>query len=142
MAAVLRRDTLTALKQTPEYFSDFLLDFDVDRVKKDLVRNTNAEAIKASIVNLLLTNRGDRLFDMSIGSDIRALLFENFNAATEDVLADLIKTTISNYEPRAKVDDVFVASDDDSHLLTATIVFHIINRQDPITLEIILNRIR
>ena len=62
MAAVLRRDTLTALKQTPEYFSDFLLDFDVDRVKKDLVRNTNAEAIKASIVNLLLTNRYQHLF--------------------------------------------------------------------------------
>jgi len=142
MAVVKRRDTLTALKITPEYFSDFLLNFDTDRVKKDLLRNTNEEAIKASIVNLLMTNRGDRLYDSSIGSDIRSLLFENFSPESEETLSDLISTTISNYEPRAKVDEVLVSSDDDTHLITATITFHVINKQEPITLELVLNRIR
>lgn len=142
MAIVQRKDRFTSYKLTPEYFSDFLLDFNVERVGKDLVRNTNEEAIKSSIFNLLMTNRGDRLFDSTIGSDIRSLLFENFSPSTEEVLIDLIKTTISNYEPRAKVDDVFVVSQDDDNALIATIVFHIINKQEPITLEIVLNRIR
>lgn len=142
MAVVKRKDTFTAYKETPEYFSDFLTNFDINPVKKDLVRNTNEDAVKTSIVNLLLTNRGDRLFDRSVGSDIRSLMFENFSAETEEVLSDLIKTTISNYEPRASVDEVYVASDDDTHLITATIVFHIINKQEPITLELVLNRIR
>ena len=142
MAVVQKKDRFTSYKQTPEYFSDFLVDFNIERVGKDLIRNTNEEAIKSSIFNLLMTNRGDRLFDSSIGSDIRSLLFENFSSSTEEVLIDLIKTTISNYEPRAKVDDVFVTSLDDDHALSATIVFHIINKQEPITLEIVLNRIR
>lgn len=142
MAVVQRKDTFTAYKETPEYFSDFLLNFDTDRVKKDLTRNTNENSVKSSIINLLLTNRGDRLFDRSIGSDIRSLLFENFSPSTEEVLADLIKTTISNYEPRAIVNDVYVLSDDDSHTITATIVFNVINKQEPITLEVVLNRIR
>lgn len=142
MAIVQKKDRFTSYKLTPEYFSDFLLDFNVERVGKDLVRNTNEEAIKSSIFNLLMTNRGDRLFDSTIGSDIRSLLFENFSPSTEEVLIDLIKTTISNYEPRAKVDDVFVISQDDDNALIATIVFHIINKQEPITLEIVLNRIR
>jgi phage baseplate assembly protein W len=142
MALVQRKDRLTSLKQTPEYFSDFLMDFNVERVGKDLVRNTNEEAIKSSIFNLLMTNRGDRLFDSTIGSDIRSLLFENFSSSTEEVLIDLIKTTISNYEPRAKVDEVYVTGQDENNSLTATIVFHIINKQEPITLEIVLNRIR
>jgi len=142
MALVQRKDRFTSLKQTPEYFSDFLMDFNVERVGKDLVRNTNEEAIKSSIFNLLMTNRGDRLFDSTIGSDIRSLLFENFSSSTEEVLIDLIKTTISNYEPRAKVDEVYVTSQDENNSLTATIVFHIINKQEPITLEIVLNRIR
>lgn len=142
MAIVQRKDRFTSYKQTPEYFSDFLIDFNVERVGKDLVRNTNEEAIKSSIFNLLMTNRGDRLFDSTIGSDIRSLLFENFSSSTEQVLIDLIKTTISNYEPRAKVDDVFVTSQDENNALTATIVFYIINKQEPITLEIVLNRIR
>jgi len=142
MALVQRKDRFTSLKQTPEYFSDFLMDFNVERVGNDLVRNTNEEAIKSSIFNLLMTNRGDRLFDFTIGSDIRSLLFENFSSSTEEVLIDLIKTTISNYEPRAKVDEVYVTSQDETNSLTATIVFHIINKQEPITLEIVLNRIR
>jgi phage baseplate assembly protein W len=142
MAVVQKKDRFTSYKQTPEYFSDFLVDFNIERVGKDLVRNTNEEAIKSSIFNLLMTNRGDRLFDSTIGSDIRSLLFENFSLSTEEVLIDLIKTTISNYEPRAKVDDVFVISQDDSNALVATVVFHIINKQEPITLEIVLNRIR
>ena len=118
------------------------MDFDTDLVKKDLTRNINEEAVKSSILNLLKTNRGDRLFDYTIGSDIRALLFENFSSESEETLIDLIKTTISNYEPRAMVDDVLVSSDDDTHLLTATITFHVINKQEPITLDIVLNRIR
>jgi len=142
MAVVQKKDRFTSYKQTPEYFSDFLVDFNIERVGKDLIRNTNEEAIKSSIFNLLMTNRGDRLFDSTIGSDIRSLLFENFSLSTEEVLIDLIKTTISNYEPRAKVDDVFVISQDDSNALVATVVFHIINKQEPITLEIVLNRIR
>jgi phage baseplate assembly protein W len=91
---------------------------------------------------LLLTRRGERFFNPSLGSDIEYILFENASPAMEKVLEDLIRTTIDNYEPRARIIDVQVTSDEDSHLITATIVFSIINKQEPIVLDLILNRIR
>lgn len=142
MAAVKQRDTYTSLKVQPEFFSDFLSNFNVHSTKKDLIRNVNDEAVKTSIRNLLQTNRGERFFNNNIGSDIRALLFENNSPATAQVLEDLIRTMISNYEPRARVEDVRVTNDEEGHSMTATIVFSVINRETPIVLEVLLNRIR
>lgn len=142
MAIVQRRDTITTLKTQLEIFSDFLADFDIHPLKKDVVRNVNEEAVKSSIRNLLMTNRGDRLYNSTIGSDIRAILFENSSPAMESVLGDLIKTTIDNYEPRARVIEVNVTSDPDSHFVYATILFSVINKEEPLALELILNRIR
>lgn len=142
MAIVQRKDAFTSLSIQQEYYSDFFDNFDIHPVKKDLVRHTNEDAVKTSIRNLLMTNRGDKIYNGNIGSDIRGLLFENASLANQSVLVDIIKNTISNYEPRAKVIDVFVDSSIDEHSLTATIVFSIINKEEPITLELIINRIR
>lgn len=142
MAAVKQRDTYTSLKVQPEFFSDFLSNFGIHSTKKDLLRDVNDEAVKTSIKNLLQTNRGERFFNNNIGSDIRALLFEQNSPATAQVLEDLIKTMIDNYEPRARVEDVRVTNDEEGHSMTATIIFSVINRETPIVLEVLLNRIR
>jgi phage baseplate assembly protein W len=141
MAVIQRRDLITPLRVQPEYFSDVLADFTPDR-KGDVSRVTNEESIKVSIKNLLLTNRGDRLFNNTLGSDIRSMLFELHGTATEQVLKDLIKTTIDNYEPRARINNIDISFDEDQQWMAVTIVFSIINKQEPITLDLILNRIR
>lgn len=142
MAVVKQRDIYTALKVQPELFSDFLSSFGTHSIKRDLLRNVNDEAVKTSIKNLLQTNRGERFFNTSIGSNIRSLLFELNSPATAQVLEDLIKTMIGNYEPRARVEDVRVTNDEEGHSMTATIIFSVINRETPIVLEVLLNRIR
>lgn len=142
MAIVAQKKPQTSRSIQPEYFSDFLSSFGVDSVKQDLYRVTNEEAVKSSIRNLLLTNTGDRLYDSKLGSNIRSILFENFSPAMDSVLEDLIRTTIENYEPRAKIVQVFVNSEIDEHYVVATIVFSIINKEENITLELFLNRIR
>ena len=142
MAIVLKRKTETNLAIQPEIFSDFFTNFNTHPIKNDLYREVNEEAIKSSIRNLLLTNRGERIYNPSLGSDIRTILFENFSTATESVLSDLVRNTITNFEPRATVLQVHVNSEIDDHSIFITIVFSIINREEPITLELILNRIR
>lgn len=132
--------TETGLQQ--EIYSDFLDDLDIHPVKKDVLRNVNETAVKESIRNLLLTNRGERLYNPTVGSDIRALLFEQPSPALESVLSDLIRNTIDSFEPRANVLDVAVSSNSDEDALIATISFSIINKTEPLTLELILNRIR
>lgn len=142
MALVVRRAASTGLTIQQEHYSDFLDGFNVDIVKKDLLRVTNEEAVKESIRNLLLTNKGERLYDSGIGSNIRSILFENFTPSMESVLADLVKTTIENHEPRAKIINVYVDSSVDDHYVVVTIIFAVINKEEPITFELILNRIR
>lgn len=143
MAVVRQRNTrISPINLQVEKYSDFLTTFEVDSIKQDLIRNVNEEAVKNSIRNLLMTNRGDRLFNNTLGSDIRSVLFESHTPATEQILSDLIKNTITNYEPRARVLEVRVQSDDEEHLIVATVVFSIINKEEPVVLELILNRIR
>jgi phage baseplate assembly protein W len=142
MALVVQKSNSTPLKSQADIFSDFFTDLDVHPVKKDLVRHTNEEAVKRSIKNLLLTNRGERFFNSEVGSDIRALLFEPMSPATEQILEDFIRVTIDNHEPRAAIEQVQIESDPDTQTVFATISFTVINKQEPIVLELILNRIR
>lgn len=142
MAIVARKDPSTLASIQPELFSDFFTDLIVHPVKKDLVRHINEDAVKRSVRNLILTNRGDRIYNQSFGSDIRSLLFEPASPVTETAMKSLITTLIDNYEPRAKLQDVSVVSDPDENSLYVTIVFSVINKQEPVTLELILDRIR
>lgn len=142
MALVQRRDLYTALKVQPEYFSDFMINFDNHIQKKDLMKDINEEAIKSSIRNLLLTNRGERLFNPTVGSDINSMLFDNYSPSLDQVLEDQIRNTIDNFEPRARIQEVDVSFDEAAQYMSATITFTIINKQEPITLDLVLNRIR
>lgn len=123
-------------------YSDFNTSFAVHPIKKDLSAQTNVDAIKQSIKSLLLTNKGERLFDPSIGSKIQAILFENFTPQTISVCKTYITQTILNYEPRAELLDVNITPWPDNNLLVARIVFGVINIEDPVTLDVVLEKIR
>lgn len=141
MALVVRNTSNSPKIIQQEHFSDFMDSFLVDGVKRDLSRVTNEEAVKTSIRNILLTNVGERVYS-NLGSNIRSILFENFTPAMESVLADLIRTAIENYEKRAKILNVFVDSSVDENSVVVTIIFSVINKEEPVTFDLILNRIR
>lgn len=142
MAIIKQVTQDTLLAKQSELYSDFLTDLDLHPVKNDVVRCINENAVKQSIKNLIMTNRGDRIFNNTLGCDVRAMLFEQLSPATERVVTNLIKTTIENYEPRARVHDIVTQSDYDNNAVNVTIVFSVINKQEPITLEMTLDRIR
>jgi phage baseplate assembly protein W len=142
MAIVVRKTKTTPQTSKPLVYSDFYSNFDLELVKKDLLSYKNEDSVKRSIRNILLTDKGERFFNPTFGSDIRKMLFENFSPSTEQVVADLIKTAIGNHEPRANVIDVNVSGNPDQNSMYINIVFSVINKAEPVTLELILNRIR
>ena len=142
MAIVVRKTKTTPQAAKPLVYSDFYSNFDLELVKKDLLSYKNEDSVKRSIRNILLTDKGERFFNPTFGSDIRKMLFENFSPSTEQVVADLIKTAIGNHEPRANVIDVNVSGNPDQNSMYINIVFSVINKAEPVTLELILNRIR
>ncbi len=84
-------------------FKDININFKKHPVTGDLVVSKDASAIKQAIVNLLLTNRGERLFQPKYGSDIRSQLFEPLDYATSANLKRLILYSIQQFEPRIEV---------------------------------------
>jgi phage baseplate assembly protein W len=138
----IARDRFDKASTKFQQHSDFLNDLTPHPVVKDVVRYVNEAAINRSIRNLLLTDRGERLYQPNIGSNINKLLFEPMEASTAQLLSKYIEDTIRDYEPRAKVLKVDVTAYDDQNAYAATITYLIINKQDPVNLTITLNRVR
>lgn len=142
MALVVRTSKSSPRFKKPIIYSDFNSNFQVELVKKDLIPIENEESVKTSIRNILLTGRGERFFNTTFGSDVRNMLFENYTSATEQIVKDLISTAINNFEPRANVLDVKVIGNPDMNSMDLTILFSVINKSEPVTLELTLNRVR
>ncbi len=123
-------------------YSDFKINMDAHPVTGDLTLNTNEDAIKRSIKNLLFTDYYERPFQPALGAGLKDYLFENIDAITALSIQERIETTIENYEPRARLDFVEVKADPDYNRYNAKIVFTTINNPLPVTLNTILTRIR
>ena len=106
-------------------YSDLNLNFNKNPATKDIAKLKDVEAVKRSVRNLILTNRFERHFHPEIGSDIRALLFENMTPTIQTLLTDRIKDVLDTYEPRAVLNDVIVSADMDLNQYGVTIKFYV-----------------
>ena len=84
-------------------YTDIDFAFRANPITGDVSLKKEVQAVKQSVLNILLTNRGERPFDPEFGSDIRKQLFENFDPITEQLLSDQIRSALRNYEPRVRV---------------------------------------
>lgn len=142
MAQISISDKFTSTDVKQELFSDFNVDLQLHPGKRDIVRVTNENAVKRSIVNLLLTDYHERFHQPYLGANIKHLLFE---PATEDTLSLLrhrILTCINKFEPRASVISLRVTTTSDEQQVQVNLVFSLINTSTPVTLNLILNRVR
>ena len=123
-------------------FSDFTNKFTVHPLKGDLTVRNDAESVKQSIKNLILTDKGERFFQPGIGCKIRSLLFENFTPQTKIVAKQTIEETINEYEPRAMLQNVDISSDPDNNAMLVSVLVNLINSPVVQTLELEIERIR
>ena len=126
----------------PIIYSDFNTDFSRNVVTGQLNKKTNAEAVKQSIRNLLLTDRYERPFQPEIGSGLKGLLFENFTPGLKLRAQKMIEEVFDNHEPRAELMDTKITTNPDHNMLAFQITFRIINTTEPETLNILLERTR
>lgn len=133
---------LTPRTRSQEFFSDFTRNLEQIPGRKDTSRVINENAVKESIRNLILTDRGERLMQPNIGCDIRGSLFENIDQSTMLILEQNIKSTIRTYEPRCNLRSVEVLANTETNELKVKIVFSVINTTTTSSLTIDLNRVR
>lgn len=123
-------------------FKDLDLNFNLHPAKKDINKHIGDMAVINSIKNLILTNDYERPFHPEIGSNVRALLFENVDVVTASVLENEIAQVIKNYEPRAAVKKVTVIPDLDRNAFRVQIETFILNQEQPVTVSFFLERVR
>jgi phage baseplate assembly protein W len=123
-------------------YADFHKDLTVNPFSNDLALKTDEEAVKESLKNIILMDKGEKLFQPSFGGNIRAMLFELNSPATIKLIQEQIKSTINNYEPRVELIDVEVYSLIDDNRVVIKIIYALRNREEPLQVEFILERVR
>lgn len=137
-----RADRFTELQGKDELYSDFLVNLNAHPVSGVVLRFVNEKAVTRSIRNIILTNKGERLYQPDVGSNIRALLFEPMSQFTANALRKIIEDSITKYEPRAKIINVQVIPYEEQNRYVITIVYMLINKTDPISVNVTLQRVR
>ena len=137
-----KADRFTQADKANQVYSDFLTDLNTHPVTRDVVRFVNEQAVVRSIKNLLLTNRGERLYQPDIGASISKMLFEPMGSATAIQIANLARETIAEHEPRAMILDIEAIPVYERNLYVINVTILVINKQEPISFDVTLTRVR
>ncbi len=124
-------------------FKDLSLTFKKHPVTDDLVVTKDAAAIQQALTTLLLTSKGERLFNPELGSSLRRFLFEPLDYATASLIKSAILETIKDYEPRVIVIELIIDPNRDEDGFDVELTYKIIGlQQPPVTVDFFLSRTR
>ena len=124
-------------------FKDLNITFKKHPVTNDVVVSKDASAVKQAIVNLLMTNKGERLMNPNYGSDIRRYLFEPLDYGTANQITGNIKSTIDTFEPRISVLNLRALPNMDDNGFDVEMTYEIRGTDDPpVTVDFFLARTR
>jgi|TARA_X000001036_G_C20509251_1_gene737323 phage baseplate assembly protein W len=123
-------------------YKDLNLGFQQNTATKDIQKITDAEAVKRSVRNLINTNHYEKPFHPEIGSNLRAMLFENVTPTMNHVISKNIELLIANYEPRCRLVQVNTQPMFDRNGYAVQISFYVVNHPEPVTVETFLERLR
>ena len=129
-------------KRSSRIYKDLNLDFSFNSATKDIQKITDVEAVKRSVRNLINLNHYEKPFHPEVGSNLRAMLFELMTPQMNHVISKQIQKLITNYEPRARLDQVIVTESPDRNAIEVRVIFYCMNIANPVTVLTTLQRIR
>ena len=110
-------------QRSSRIYKDLNLDFQKNTATKDIQKITDIEAVKRSVRNLINLNHYEKPFHPEIGSNLRAMLFENMTPQMNHLITKQIELLIANYEPRARLVTVRTLPQFDRNAYAVTIIF-------------------
>ena len=129
-------------KKSTKIYKDLNLDFSQNIATKDIQKLLDVESVKRSVRNLINLNHYEKPFHPEIGSNLRALLFENITPQISHYIGKQIELLIRNYEPRCRLVEVVNKPDLRKNGYSVSISFYIINTPNPVQVETFLERLR
>jgi len=91
------------------------------------LNQTDKDAIKADLLHLLLTNKGERLYMPEFGSDLRKYIFQPNDNITHSEIKDNLNQTIKKYIPNLVVDSINFKKNDIEELIIVELKYTVID---------------
>jgi phage baseplate assembly protein W len=97
------------------------------------------DQIKSNLINLLLTNKGERVFNPEFGADIKKVLFEGITEDTSALIQNLIITNVNYFIPEVNIVDVVVEPNTDNNSYNIIVKYSLVisGTADQITVQFI-----
>ena len=92
---------------------------------------TTKDQIKSNLVNLLLTDTGERIMNPNFGTNLKRFLFEGITDSSLDLLKNNILISILNYISEITVTNITLVPDTDNNLVSLTIDYYLNISQTP-----------
>jgi phage baseplate assembly protein W len=70
------------------------------------LNKVDTQAIKADLIHLILTNKGERLYLPDFGTNLRKYLFDPYDGITESEIKSEINTAVRKYIPNLKINSI------------------------------------
>jgi phage baseplate assembly protein W len=86
---------------------------------------TTEEQSISNLKNLLLTRKGERVFQPNFGSNIPSLLFEQMGASLESELEQSLRDDIGFWLPYIVIDEILIQPDFDRNLIRIELSFRV-----------------
>ena len=102
-------------------FKDSKKGFFLDLTEQD------SQAIKADLLHLILTRRGQRLYNPDFGTDLMRFIFEPNDAMTEQGIKDEIRTVVKRFLPNLKLDEIIIAASPESEYAAVVTISYTIS---------------
>jgi phage baseplate assembly protein W len=108
----------------------------------DILAREDNDAVKNAVKNIILTQKGEAMFNTAFGTNLRKLLFSPISHFVVLRITKQIEFAIENFEPRVYNVEVKVNFNASQHLLIASVSFIIIGSNNAVSMNIPLETLR
>ena len=126
--------------EVPTLYSDISASLAVNPVTGDIAQLDNKQSIRASILNILGTRKGERLFQPQLGTNIHKMLFEPNTPFTAGQINQELKSSIEDQEPRVTVERINTDAFPDEYGVKVFILCVIKDTTEEVEIEEMLER--
>ena len=88
---------------------------------------TTRDAVKANLLNFILTGKRERIMNPTFGSGVRDLIFEQQTEDLTDQVEDLIVGGVELYFPQVQINTLNVIQSPDNYTITIYLNYSVIN---------------
>ena len=134
---------ISAIRARQNVYSDLDFRFIANPNTQDLALKYDVESVKQSVINILLTNAGERPFNPKFGGGLNGYLFDNFDGITAAAMENTIVNTLRNWEPRVRVDKADITDLSHRNALRVSLEITILSPEERTDIvEFVVERLR